>query len=86
MKNRNIILKNKTKISSMDNKNIPKINWVSDYKEVRILMPDGSWTSGLGESAISKLKVGQLIQFERFGFVRFDRKIKRTYEFWFSHK
>jgi len=78
------------KFLSIENKDIPKINWVSDGLKTKILMPDGSWISGLAENAISKLKPGSIIQFERFGFVRFDGKKKdkkdEAYEFWFAHR
>jgi hypothetical protein len=40
---------------------------------------------GIAESGVSKLKKGDVIQFERFGFVRFDGKKKGVYEFWFGH-
>jgi len=78
--------KNKAKCTSIENKDIQKINWVSDGVKTQVLMPDGTWKSGLAEKAIGKLKVGAIIQFERFGFVRFDGKKKGVYEFWFAHK
>ena len=53
--------------------------------ETKILMPDGTWISGLAEPAIKELKAGDLIQFERFGFARYDGKRKGIYEFWFGH-
>lgn len=79
--------------TSTENKDISKINWVSDYSKIvnaRVLMPDGKWLSGIAEKAAGKLKEGEIIQFERFGFCRFDGKIadgeKEIYEFWFGHK
>lgn len=84
----NLILNKKAKFTSVENKDIPKINWVSEGLVTRILMPTGEWTEGLAEESISKLKPGDIIQFERFGFVRFDNfnKSKNLYEFWFAHK
>ena len=80
----------KAEFTSLENKDIPKINWVSENVRARVLMPDGEWLSGLAEKSIEKLKQGELIQFERFGFVRFDKtaeeKGKKVYEFWFGHK
>ncbi len=63
-----------------------------------IVMPDGSTVKGLGEKAVSKIKVGETAQFERVGFVRLNKKIKskeksnkksgagkEIFEFWFAH-
>ena len=55
--------------------------------KAKVFMPDATWIEGLAESAVSELKAGDSIQFERFGFVRFDQKNKKgEYEFWFTHK
>jgi glutamyl-tRNA synthetase len=74
--------------TSEENKEIPRINWVSESVKAKILMENGSWISGLAEKAVEKLKIGEEIQFERFGFCRFDNfnKKENCYEFWFSHK
>ncbi|MDO8460405.1 MAG: glutamate--tRNA ligase [Nanoarchaeota archaeon] len=71
---------------SLENKDIPKINWVSKGVQCTILMPDCSLTTGLAEEAIERLKKGKLLQFERLGFARFDNKKKGVYETWFAHK
>lgn len=81
----NVKLSEKPLITSFENKKIPRVQWVSDNVPVRVLMPDGTWTEGVGEKALSKLKKGTLLQFERFGFVRYDQKTKDAYEFWFTH-
>jgi len=73
------------------------IHWLpADWKNIkklvmiRILMPEGKWIDGFAEEEISKIKKDEIIQFERFGFCRFDniKEIKegKVYEFWFSHK
>jgi len=72
--------------TSIENKDIDKINWVSSGIKAKILMPDGSWVEGLGEVAIKDIKVDEIIQYERFGFCRFDKKAKKEYEFWFAHR
>ncbi|MEA3248237.1 MAG: glutamate--tRNA ligase [Nanoarchaeota archaeon] len=54
--------------------------------KVEAIMPDGSVKKGLGEEGLSKLKVGTVIQFERFGFVKLHKKEKEKLEFWFAHK
>ena len=82
----NIALDDKTKITSVENKKIPKINWVSETVKTEIFMPNGETIFGLAESSIKDLKVGEMIQFERFGFVRYDGKKDENYKFWFAHK
>ena len=83
----NIKLGRKIEFTSEENKDIPKINWVSDGVETKILMPDGKWISGMAEKAIEDIEEDEIIQFERFGFCRFDRvDEKGIYEFWFAHR
>lgn len=76
----------KAEITSIENKEIPKINWVSAYFPCKILMQNGQWTEGIAEQAIKTLKNSEIVQFERFGFARFDKKNKERYEFWFAHR
>ena len=55
--------------------------------QVTVRMPDNSLIQGYGEPELAKLKIGTIIQFERFGFVRlykFDKK-RNEAEFWFAH-
>lgn len=73
------------KFISIENKDIPKITWVSFPAKARVLMPDGKWIEGLADENISELKKGEVIQFERFGFARFDGFNRGKYEFWFAH-
>jgi len=82
----NVKLSENTKFTGKENKDIPKIQWVSDFENTRILMPDGKWVSGVAEKAIENLKEGEVVQFKRFGFCMFDN-INETgeYEFWFTH-
>ena len=84
----NVNLNDQSEVTSVDNKNIPKIHWVSakDNEKVQVLMPDGSYTEGVAESAIKKMKKDEVIQFERFGFCRYDRMEKGKRIFWFAHK
>ncbi len=84
----NILLDMKAKFTSEENKqSTQKIHWVSNGIKTKIMMPDGIYAKGLAEDNIKKLKTGEVIQFERFGFCRFDNFNKRTkeYEFWFAH-
>ncbi|MDO8508097.1 MAG: glutamate--tRNA ligase [Nanoarchaeota archaeon] len=76
----------KAEFTSIENKDIPKITWVSFPQKAKVLMPDGSWVEGLADENIRELKVDSIIQFERFGFVRLDKISKQAYEFWFAHR
>ncbi|MEM2707908.1 MAG: glutamate--tRNA ligase [Candidatus Pacearchaeota archaeon] len=75
------------------------LHWLpkEDNLNARVLMDDGNWVNGLIEKN-AKLNVDDIVQFERFGFVRLDaiKKIKeinefgkdkkeKIYEFWFTH-
>ena len=65
------------------------MHWLPVSKElvnVEVLMPDKTLRKGLGESLLSKLKEGDIVQLERFGFCRLDKKEKDKLTFWFGHK
>jgi glutamyl-tRNA synthetase len=82
----NIILNKKAKFTSEENKNIQKLQWVSDDNiKTSVLMPTGEIVDGLAESNTEKLKVGDIIQFERFGFVRLDKKENGKLLFVYAH-
>lgn len=57
---------------------------VSDLVDVEVVMPDASVKKGLGEATLNELNEGDIIQFERFGFVRLDKKEDKLV-FWFAH-
>lgn len=67
-----------------------KIHWLPNDKEqlvdVEILMPDNTTKKGVAEKTLKLLKVGDVIQFERFGFCRLDSKEGNKYSLWFTHK
>ncbi|MDQ1279307.1 MAG: glutamyl-tRNA synthetase, partial [Thermoproteota archaeon] len=54
--------------------NAPLIHWIPDNSGVptSAVMPDASLMNGVAEDDCRKLNVGDIIQFERFGFVRID--------------
>lgn len=56
--------------------------------EVDVLMPDENLTliKGLGEKSMENIKVGDVVQLERFGFCRLDSKEGKKLHFWFTHK
>lgn len=61
------------------------IHWLphSPYNlRVKIMMDDGTFIEGLGETELATLKEGTTIQFERFGFVTLHKKDKEEFEFW----
>ena len=59
-------------------KEVKKIQWVTEENvEVKVLVPDGlklREVKGLGEKGMEKLRKGEIIQMERFGFGRVDEK------------
>jgi glutamyl-tRNA synthetase len=63
------------------------INWVSGKENVKVdvLMPDKSLLLGYAEKNVTDLKEGEVIQFERFGFCRLDKKENDMLHFWFTH-
>ena len=65
------------------------IHWLPKEKDlvnVEVIMPDNKIKKGLGEKGLKDLSEGQVIQFERFGFVRLDQKLGNKLVFWFAHK
>ncbi|HJX05564.1 MAG TPA: glutamate--tRNA ligase, partial [Candidatus Nanoarchaeia archaeon] len=53
---------------------------------VEVMMPDKRIVKGLGEPLMAKLKEGDIIQAERFGFMRLDKKEKDKFFFWYTHQ
>lgn len=51
-----------------------------------LLMPDNTVKKGYAEETIKKLKVSDIIQAERIGFMRLDSIENNVYKFWFTHK
>ncbi len=68
-------------------KDMSKIHWVLDSKKVKVVvvMPDASELEGYAEEYVLDLKVDDVIQFERFGFVRVD-DMGEVIRFYFAHK
>jgi glutamyl-tRNA synthetase len=59
--------------------------------DVEVMMPDKTIVTGLAEEGVKKIKIGTVIQFERFGFCRLDAKEKNEsgkekLVFWYTHK
>ena len=71
-----------------DKLDVKYIQWLPGEKEgvkVEVVMPDGSVQKGIGEEKLNSLKEGSIIQFERFGFVRLNKKEKDKLIFFFTH-
>jgi glutamyl-tRNA synthetase len=71
------------------NLNVKYLQWLnvsSENVNIEIVMTDGSIKKGLAEPEIKNLKEGEIIQFERFGFVKLNKKDKEKYKFFFTHK
>jgi glutamyl-tRNA synthetase len=60
------------------------IHWVSKGIKTKVFFPDGSKKEGITEEGI-KREIGNIVQFERFGFVRID-KINKELVCYFAHK
>lgn len=79
----NIILDKNSKVTSIKLKDVPKIHWVSSKNvKIKVVMPDANEVEGLAEPEVEKVKPDQIVQFERIGFARCDKKGL----FYFAHK
>ncbi|HLD33948.1 MAG TPA: glutamate--tRNA ligase [Candidatus Nanoarchaeia archaeon] len=65
------------------------IHWLPKGTElcsVEVMLEDGSKIIGKCEHRLKDLPEGSIVQFERFGFCRLDKKHKNHLEFWFTHQ
>jgi glutamyl-tRNA synthetase len=65
----------RARFTSRENKRIPRLQWVGaeGTVPVDVLGIEGEHTSGLGEAALGAAHPGDILQFERVGFVRVER-------------
>lgn len=64
----------------------PKVQWVAGRGiQTEILLPDGKRIDGISELAVTGRDIGDIIQFERFGFVRLDKKQRSKLTFVWTH-
>lgn len=63
------------------------IHWITadEAFPCEVVMPDASVSEGFAESACKKLKPNDVIQFERFGFVRIDEVVPQL-KAYYAHK
>jgi len=67
--------------------NLALIHWLPDGEGIpcEVVMPDGSVVKGLAEEGLRQASVDQIVQFERFGFVRIDQ-IEEEVKTFFAHE
>jgi len=74
-------------VDSDEKLNAKLIHWLpakADLVKVWVVMPDGSVKKGLAEESIKSLNVDDIIQFQRFGFCRLDKKGSK-FTFYYTH-
>jgi glutamyl-tRNA synthetase len=83
----NVKLGNACEVTSIENKDIWKIHWLppKDTVKVKLMTAEGT-IEGVGEKNMTKEKVGSVVQFERFGFVRLEEIKKGSVTAVFGHK
>jgi glutamyl-tRNA synthetase len=61
--------------TSRENRKLPRLQWVgaADAVPVDLLQVDGSHLTGVAEAALNTAAPGEILQFERVGFVRLER-------------
>lgn len=67
-------------------RNMKKIQWVSVPSNKIIILTQTAKLSGLGEYEMKRLKVGEIIQMNRIGFGRVDKKHGKKIIIAFAHK
>jgi glutamyl-tRNA synthetase len=78
----NVILDKKAKVAGKD-LDVPKIHWVpSENFGMKMVMPDATEVYGLAEPEVQDVEPNQIVQFERMGFARCEKKGL----FYFAHK
>jgi glutamyl-tRNA synthetase len=82
----NIKLGEKSSYTTTPSKSTPKIQWVpAKHLNVTVIMP-GREIKGYGEVNLKKAKVGDIVQFERFGFVRIEKISSKNVTVIFAHE
>ena len=65
------------------------MHWLPAQKSLvktEIFMPDKKTKKGFAEPLVKDLKLGDVVQFARFGFCRLDERKKDKLRFWFTHE
>ena len=53
--------------------------------KAKVLMPDATFSNGLAEAAAAEIKVGEIVQFARFGFCRLEGGNEKELSFIYCH-
>ncbi|MFH1636968.1 MAG: glutamate--tRNA ligase [Candidatus Woesearchaeota archaeon] len=63
------------------------IHWLpcEEAMGAEVVMPDSTVVKGLVEHNASNISVGEVVQLERFGFCRLDKKDEKKLYFWYTH-
>lgn len=81
----NIKLHEKSEFTGTEVKSTPKIQWVpAKHLNVKVIMPNKE-IKGYGEINLKKAKIGQLVQFERFSFVKVEKITGNNVTVIFAH-
>lgn len=69
-------------------KGVKIMHWLpkEELIDVEVLTQEGAVFKGYGENNMDNLKRGDIVQLERFGFCRLDKKDKNKLVFWFAHR
>lgn len=82
----NIKLGERSAYTTTESKSTPKIQWVpAKHLNVKVIMP-GKEIKGYGEMNLKKAKVGDIVQFERFAFVRIEKISGNNVTVIFAHE
>ena len=83
----NVVLDHRATFVSLENKDIPKIQWVSHGGvPTHVVMPTGFESRGLAEPEVASLRVDDVVQFERIGFARVDHVSRAEVRAYFAHR
>ncbi len=69
--------------------NAKLIHWLpvsKDLIDIEVIMDDASIMKGLGEKDLKKVKIGEIVQFERKFFAKLDKKEKNKLVFYYLHR
>ena len=81
----NFILDSKSKYTGMPVKDIPKIHWVGQKNvKIKVVREDAKVIEGIAEPDIVKVKVNDMVQFERVSFARCDST--KPFVFYLAHR
>jgi glutamyl-tRNA synthetase len=74
-------------LAFVESKSVPIVQWVpTDGLPTLLRMPDGTNVEGVSERAISKERLGSVVQLERVGYARVDALGPDRAVLYFSHK